>query len=193
MPDTRRERWNDVIAADDSPALHIELLKDFVRDFPEQAPAWRSLAVALADLSRFEEAQRAFQQAFRLAAPDNLFWVFCDLGTMFRHMGDVSTAEHWYQKAIDHRPDDAQGYILLGAMLARIGRLDEAERLHRRATTCKAGCIDEAYLNLGFVLRARERYADALDCFNRALAIDPQYKTARLARRDVQRALRLRG
>jgi tetratricopeptide (TPR) repeat protein len=166
MTESPRERWDHIISADGFPALRIELLKDFVRDFPDHGPAWRRFAVALADLSRFDEAQHAFKQALRLTEPENRLWVFCDLGTMSRDMGDVSTAERWYRKAIDHSPDDAQGYILFGATLARLGRLGEAERLHRRATTCTAGCIDEAYLNLGFVLRAKEQYAAALACFD---------------------------
>jgi tetratricopeptide (TPR) repeat protein len=113
------------------------------------------------------------------------------MGNLFRDRGDFVVAEEWYRKAIDHSPDDAQGHIYLGTMLAGLGRLDDAEQVHRKAIACKAGCIDEAYYNLGLVLRARERYAEALECFDRALSIDPQYKVARLAKRDVQNAMRV--
>jgi Flp pilus assembly protein TadD len=111
---------------------------------------------------------------------------------LFREKGDFAVAEQWYRAAIEHSPRDAQGYILLGAMLARLGRLDEAEQTHRQATLCTAGCIDEAYHNLGLVLRAVERFSEALSCFESALRIDPQYKVARIAARDVKRVLRMR-
>ena len=65
--------------------------------------------------------------------------------------------------------------------------------LYRRAVQCHKGCVDEAWYNLGLVLRALERYDEALECFGRALAIDPQYKDARLAKRDVAKVLRLRA
>jgi len=50
-----------------------------------------------------------------------------------------------------------------------------------------------AYHNLGLVLRSLERYEEAAACFDRALKIDPQYKAARLAKRDAQQAVRARA
>jgi tetratricopeptide (TPR) repeat protein len=64
--------------------------------------------------------------------------------------------------------------------------LQDAAAVHRRATRCKEGCIDEAFLNLGFVLRALERYSEARKCFQRALEIDPKYKEAKEALADIE-------
>ena len=115
-------------------------------------------------------------------------FVYCAMGNLFREKGDDAAAERWYREAISHRPDDTQGYIYLGGFYARRGRLAEAEAVHRQGTLCKKGCIDEAYHNLGLVLRAQERFEEALACFQRAVEIDPQYKEARMAMRDVKRA-----
>ena len=193
MEPSWRERWEEINAADESPAYQIELLRALVRDAPESAAGWRRLGSALSELSRFGEAMDALQRAQALAEPGRLVFVYCDTGELLRHRGDDAAAEAWFRKAIDHDADDAQGYIYLGAMLARRGRLSEAEGVHRRATQCRKGCLDEAWHNLGLVLRALERYDEALECFERAMAVDPQYKDARLAKRDVAKVLRLRA
>jgi Flp pilus assembly protein TadD len=87
-------------------------------------------------------------------------------------------------------PDEATYHIFLGALLAKQGRLDEAEESHRRAIACAEGCIDEAFLNLGFVLRAQERFPEAADCFRHAIHLDPAYRAARQALKDVERCIK---
>ena len=66
----------------------------------------------------------------------------------------------------------------------------DAEESHRAAIACDQDLTDEAYLNLGFVLRAQERFAEAADCFREAISIDPDYRLARRALRDVECCLR---
>ena len=193
--DEFRNRWKETVRAraEDLPATEVELLTRFVRDYPESGIAWFRLGRELSELSRFGEAEEALRKAVELSPASKLVFVLCAMGELFQHKGDDESAERWFRQAISDSPDDAQGYIYLGGMLARLGRLDEAEEVHRKGTLCKTGCIDEAFLNLGYVLRAKERYAEAFGCFDRALALDPKYKSARVARRDVARVLKLRG
>ncbi len=103
--------------------------------------------------------------------------------------GDYDQAAVWYRRAIDADLGDATGHIYLGAVLARQGRLHEAEEAHRLAIGCAEGCIDEAYFNLGLVLRAQERFAEAADCFRESIRLDPEYRAARRALRDVERCI----
>ena len=188
-----RERWEEINAAEESGAYQIERLKALVRNAPESAGGWRRLGRALSELSRFDEALDALQRAQSLADPGRLVFVYCDTGELFRHRGDDAAAEAWFRKATDHDADDTQGYIYLGGLLARRGRLSEAEGVYRRAIQCRRGCLDEAWHNLGLVLRALERYDEAIQCFERAMSIDPQFKEARLAKRDVAKVMRLRA
>ena len=190
--EVRKQRWQEIIRAEDLPATRIELLQRFVRENPSSGVAWYRLGRELSELSRFDDAEQALHKSIEFSPDSKHLFIFCAMGKLFGYSGDDATAEQWFRKAISHSPDDAQGYIYLGGMLARLGRLDEAEEVHRRGTHCKTGCIDEAFLNLGYVLRAKERYAEAFGCFDRALAIDPKYKEARVARRDVGRVLKLR-
>src|SRR3954469_874585 len=193
MDPSGRERWEEINAAEESVAYQIELLKALVRDSPESAAGWRRLGRTLSELSRFDEAIDALQRAQSLAEPGRLVFVYCDTGELFRHRGDDAAAEAWFRKAIDHDADDAHGYIYLGGLLARRGRLSEAEGVYRQAIQCRKGCVDEAWHNLGLVLRALERYDEAIQCFERATSIDPQYKAARMAKRDVAEVMRLRA
>jgi len=50
---------------------------------------------------------------------------------------------------------------------------------------------DEAWHNLGLILRAQDRLAESADCFERALAIDCNYTAAQDALADVTLAMRL--
>jgi tetratricopeptide (TPR) repeat protein len=49
--------------------------------------------------------------------------------------------------------------------------------------------VDEAHLNLGLVLRSRERYREALECFERALELSPDYESALIAMADIRKAI----
>lgn len=74
---------------------------------------------------------------------------------------------------------------------ARDGRLAEAEEAHRKATSLR-GDVDEAFLNLGLVLRAQGRFEEAAEAFECALAICAKYEEASEALADVREAIALR-
>ncbi|HEY8748036.1 MAG TPA: tetratricopeptide repeat protein [Tepidisphaeraceae bacterium] len=187
MDSLLQERWDDLIAIDGSIAVEIELCMRFVRDFPNFAPAWLKYGGALIKVFRLDAAEQALHSALNLLQR-NRRNPECVMGHIFRHRADIATAEQWYRQAIATDPDDTAGYIYLGAMLARVGRLIEAEKIHRRGTECSKGCVDEAFLNLGLVLRALEQYSAAADCFTEAVRRDPHYQLAKHALRDCLRA-----
>ena len=108
---------------------------------------------------------------------------------MYRYSGNYPEAENWYRKAIEKAPHLTTGYIFLGAVQARQGKLQEAEATHREATKCAEGNIDEAYHNLGLVLRGQGRLNDAAINFRKAIELTPDYADAVEALRDVESAL----
>jgi tetratricopeptide (TPR) repeat protein len=186
-------RWNRVRAAHkaDLPALTVARAREFLKDFPDCGPAWKILGSALIDLARHHEAERALKQALVLCPPEKLWIPLSELGHLHKARGDYRAAEAWYRQAIDAVPHEAGGHIYLGGVLAKSGRLKEAEAAHRAATRCSEGCRDEAFLNLGLVLRAQERHEEAAQCFEQALELDPKYAAAKRALRDVRQVLRL--
>jgi tetratricopeptide (TPR) repeat protein len=169
----------------------VRYARSYLRDYPEDALAWLWLGIALGELARYEEAEQALAKAIDLCPPEKKAFCLAHMGHMFDSGGDFAQAALWYRRAIAAAPQDATYLIHLGAVLARQGRLHDAEGAHRAATACAEGCIDEAYLNLGFVLRAQERFKEAAGCFREAIRLDPEYRLARRALRDVDRCIKL--
>jgi tetratricopeptide (TPR) repeat protein len=175
------------------PALTIRYGRRILADYPEYGPAWMLVGIALVELARYEEAEQAFAKAMEHCPREKRQLPLAHMGHLFKEAGDYDQAAEWYRKAIEADPGDATYLIYLGGVLAKQGRFHEAEEAHRAAIECPEGCIDEAYLNLGFVLRARERFREAADCFREAIRLDPEYRAARCALRDVERCIKLEG
>jgi tetratricopeptide (TPR) repeat protein len=189
----RAARFKRLCIARDSDhtALVLKRARQFLIRYPDHGPAWHILGVALTDLARYSEAEQALWNALRLC-PRHLRRVpMCSMGHFHDARGELARAARWYQRAIDAAPNHAAGYIFLGGVLARQGRLREAEKVHRQATeTCDEGSIDEAFLNLALVLRAQDRFDEASACLREAIRIDPKYADARKVLDDVKRCQR---
>ncbi len=185
-------RWNHVRAAykSDQPALTVARAREFLSEYPDCGPAWKILGSALIDLACHADAERALKHALSLCPPDKLWIPLSELGHLHKVRGEYRSAVAWYRQAIEAVPDEASGHIYLGGVLAKAGRLHEAEAAHRAATRCTRGCRDEAYLNLGLVLRAQGRLEAAAQCFEQALELDPKYTAAKRALRDVKNTIR---
>jgi tetratricopeptide (TPR) repeat protein len=143
------------------------------------------VAEALTDLARYEEAEQAYAKALEYLTTDGKRLALAGLGHLFRAAGDYDQAASWFRKAIEAAPNNAGYRIYLGAVLAKQGRLVEAEEVHRSALECTEGDLSEAHLNLGLVLRARDQFAEAAECFRTAICLDPDYEAARQALADV--------
>ena len=147
--------WNRLRVAhkQDLPALTVVRAREFLLEYPDCGPAWKLLGEALIGLARHTEAEHALKQAIALCPPDKLWIPFAEMGHLQRARGDYKAAAAWYRRAIDKMPDEASGHLFLGGVLAKSGKLREAESAHRAAIRCSQGRRDEAYLNLGLVLR----------------------------------------
>jgi tetratricopeptide (TPR) repeat protein len=189
--DLLKARYDRLRKAMDSghTSLTIVRAREILEHDPDFGPVWQFLGNALIELARYDEAEYALSEAIRLCPPERMRIPLAGMGHLFADRGDYPRAAEWYRKAIESAPDHAGGYIHLGGTLAREGRLDEAEMVHRAATRCKDGCLDEAHLNLGLVLLAQERFVEAAECFERALELDPDYREAKKALRDVRRTI----
>ena len=172
------------------PALTIRVARRFLIDYPDFGPAWLLLGIALFEMARYEEAEQAIGKGIDLWPSENLRIPLAQMGHLFQEAGDYDQAAAWYRRAIAADPENAGGHIYLGNVLARQGRLHEAEEVYRAAIRCAKGFIEEAYLNLGLVLRARERFHEAADCLREALRLDPNYREARRPLRDVEACIK---
>jgi tetratricopeptide (TPR) repeat protein len=150
------------------------------------------LGIALTEIARYEEAERALSKAIEHCPSSKLWITFGAMGHLHKAAGDFGRAEEWYRRTIAQAPEDATGYIYLGSLLATLGRLVEAEEITRSATQCPEGCIDEAFRTLGLILLYRERFEEAAECLREAIRRDPEYRGAKEALRDAKACLRER-
>jgi tetratricopeptide (TPR) repeat protein len=187
----RKEQFDRFrVACDEGhPALAVELGKLYLAKYPEDAWALIYFGMALQSIARYGDALAAYDRALLLLPAEEHQRIYRQFGLLAQDQADIEAAEGWYRRAIQALPTDATACIYLGAMLAKNGRLDEAEACHREATGCPEGCIDEAYLNLGYVLRAKGQYLDALECFREALSRDPLDTDVQEALEDIEQVL----
>ncbi len=163
----------------------------FVADFPSNCVGWLTLGLELVKLARYDEAERALMKALDLCPMEMRQLPLHQIGRLFCFKGDRERAAEWHRKGIDAAPTNATGYIFLGVILATQERRVEAEAVLRSATECIEGCIHEAFLNLGFLMRAQERFDQAAECFREAIHLHPSYRAAKKALRDTELCLKL--
>lgn len=177
--------------AEDSgrPALAIELGKVYLEAAPHDQAALMVVGRALQSVARYEEAETLFRRALAECTAAAKPRITRQLGLLAQDRGEWADAKATFEDAIAAQPEDATAYIYLGGLLAKAGRLAEAEAVHRRAVSCAHGCIDEAWLNLGQVQRARGDYLGALESLREAQRLDPTDADTQAALEDVEAVL----
>lgn len=173
----------------DHVAATVVLARKILEIKPDDASTLCRLGKALTAMANYAEAEEVLNRALHHVDEQHRNCVYTQLGHLFHFRGSYAVAVEWFKKVVELSPDDASGHIFLGGSLARQGKLIEAEAVHRRATECSDGCVDEAYLNLGLILRSQGRLMESKESFEKALELDPTYEEARDAIEDTTRAL----
>lgn len=179
-------------ARDGQAATTVILSEHYLKAHPGEVGVSLDYAEMLSDMARHEEAIRVYENVLTVvpAGSESRWSILAAIGSVHRKWGRLPDAEPWFKKAIEASPEQTAPYILLGACLARQGKLREAEEAHRAAiANGKSDLTDEAYHNLGLVLRGQRRWGEAATCFRKALEITPDYEGAAEALKDVERAM----
>lgn len=190
-PESRVVRLKRIAESSDDalPALTVARARDLLEDYPEDPTAWMFLGMALTELARYEEAEEALENAIVHCAPGAKWSMYSEMGHLHKARGDFRRAERYFRKAVAEAPDEATVYTFLGDILFYQGRLAESEGTFRKGTTCREGCMYEAYHNLGVALRAEDRLVEAAECFAHVLDLNPGYEPAMDALKDVRAAI----
>jgi len=122
-------------------------------------------------MGRREEAMRTFQQAVDLSdgryAPAEL-----GVGALLYESGNIAEAERIVRKGLELDDALAEGHALLGMILIREQRADEAEKSAREALLRKPA-FAQAYLVLADVHASRKAYRSQLQDLDTFLALQP--------------------
>lgn len=159
--------------------------------------------IALAELGSHLEAAEAYEQVVQIDANHKTAYRY--LGEEYDELGRYSEAVYAYKRAIGLNPytklsvttlvdnpnsrlEDAEIYTILGIALKNSGETKEglaafdcAIRLNPR--------LQQAHYNKGNLLSQIQQNKDALDAFDVALSIQPDYTLALNARRQTQSQL----
>jgi len=187
-----RSLWADAVEANDKGhvATALVLLERYAGAKPDSKRANILRAEILVGMCRFDEAEVVLRLVGTPERADLSHWLFKVHASLCMEQCRYAEAVAWYRKLADLDPSSTAPKILMGSALAKAGRLDEAEAAHRDATVLQ-GDVDEAFLNLGLVLRAQSRLPEARDALMQALALTPGYVEALAALDDVNRAIEL--
>jgi tetratricopeptide (TPR) repeat protein len=194
MEPEQKELWKKMMNEWDNNnvSCHLHFTKLYTAKFPNDMFGWITLADALSGLARYNEARSALKKANFLCSKENLSIVFYQIGHLYKNKGDYPRAEKWYKQAVEENAS-TRNLIFLGACLAKQGKFKEAKKYHRKAIKVASDLPDEAYYNLGLILRAEEKFEEALECFEKAIELDPEYKIAKEAKRDIIKVLKILG
>src|SRR6185503_7968465 len=156
-------------------AKAIAELQTATRLLPKNAQAWNHLGLALHYDHQFQLAQQAYRQA--LAIDQNLASARFNLGNLLLEHSDVSGALDQFTSYTLLHQRSLEGWLKLASAQLQTRRYDAAERSFKAALELHPGSC-EALNGLGNVAFYRRRLQDALNYFNRALALDTNYAPA---------------
>lgn len=96
------------------------------------------------------------------------------------------------ERAVQDEPEDPLGYYMLGLEYHKLRKLEEADRAFRRAIELNRD-YTAAYRELGKVLRDAGRRQEAIEAFERGLAVAEHTKDLQTAKEMAVLLKRLRG
>ncbi len=99
-----------------------------------------------------------------------------ELGECYLFMGDLDKAESYYRKAAENAGEYADSYLGLATVAVQRGQLDMALTLYLKAIEKNGG--DKALAGAGLVFMEQGRHAEAIEHFERALAVNPDNTVA---------------
>ncbi|MBF0372932.1 MAG: tetratricopeptide repeat protein, partial [Alphaproteobacteria bacterium] len=124
----------------------------------EQVPgaheAFYRLGLALHSLARHGDAAGAMARAVELAP--HVGYYHCDLGVMYRHLGDLDRRLACYRRAVELEPGNVTAMVNLVSALNDVGDSEEGERIARRAMEIAPDAFS-VHLNLGSSLMRQLR------------------------------------
>ncbi len=140
---------------------------------PAQAQPAFGYGEAMAGLGRDAEAAQAYQAVLALN-PDFSDARF-ELGNACHRMGQLAAAEQAFRELLFRVPDHVPARLALGGVLIDAKRPLEAEQPLREGLAMAAPDRLKAALhtNLGLALRRQRKDQEAMDNYDRAMALDP--------------------
>src|ERR1700742_1541114 len=151
------------------------LLTRALRWQPTHRGMRRNLVRALLAAEHFEKVLHQANAALE-GTPDDAELHFAR-GTALDALGHHARACAAFARALSLRPDHAPSWLNMGNASADLDDLMSAETLYRTAIRLDAA-LPEAYASLGHILTMQGRIADAIEVFEIAIRLRPDFAQA---------------
>jgi tetratricopeptide (TPR) repeat protein len=160
-----------------------------VKVYPEYYEAFYHLGIAETNLGRMEEAMQNFQRAIDLSS-GRYAWAEFGLGYVLFLEGRAGEAETVIRRGLEEDGNSPDGFAILGMVLLRLNRTDEAERSAREALLRKPD-FAQAYLVLSDAYARRREYRAQLQGLDTYLKLEPNGAASERVRRAREMALKV--
>lgn len=157
--------------------------------FPEYYEAFYHLGIVEMNLGRMEEAMHDFQTAINLSG-GRYAWAEFGLGYLLYLKGNAGEAETVIRRGLEQDGNSATGYAILGMVLLRLNRAEEAERSAREALLRKPD-FAQAYLVLSDAYARRREYRRQLQGLDTYLKLEPNGAASERVRQAREVALKI--
>ena len=151
-------------------ALAAKEYQDAAALDPRSAQAQVGLGNVYVRQSRFPEAEKAYKAA--LALDPGMMAAQTNLGVAYYQMGQLGKAADALATALELDPNDGKTLYLLAAVRLQENKLLDAEQLLVKAQTADPS-LPEVYYGLGVLYRLKGQKQDAINAFEKFLAIGP--------------------
>lgn len=145
------------------------------RSANEVAAAYGEMGRLLMAAQFTDAAEASFRNAQSLDGRD-FRWPYY-LAHLARTQGDLPTAQSWFERAVQQRPDDVAALVWLGDISLALGRPDAAEPHFSKALALQPSSLS-ARFGLGRTALARNRYREAVTVLEDVLTRDPKAAAA---------------
>ena len=150
---------------------------------PDYAMAHYWRGNVLVRLGRPDAALESYRRTVQLDPRHAAAW--CNLGNVLCDFGRLEEAAEALRRALALEPDAPDALVGMGNVHAAAQAMEQAEDQYRRALARDRSHV-QAHVNLGNALKYQGRSAEALACFEAALALEPGSPQARWSRAMAQ-------
>lgn len=148
--------------------LNLQKAVELQPDFKE---AQNQLAQLLQHEGDWDEALKHYLKFLELDPnqPDT----YVNIGALLMKKGELSQAIKYFNHALVLDPDHYEAHYNLGATYLSLQNAEEALKHYMRCLNKNPEA--ETYFNIGVIYMYKDRYQDAIDYFNTALQLKPDY------------------
>jgi eukaryotic-like serine/threonine-protein kinase len=170
-PDSARVRLADGLL-NQTAGQYEKALEDYRRVLdlePRNVDAFLGIAGVYDKLDLPDKAVEAYNRAINL--DPGYYWPYEVQGVFFYYRGRYPEAAEQFQRVIDRAPGMFKPYSNLGATLMDLGKYDEAEQALMQSLKLRETA--PALNNVGAIRAYQKRDSEAVEYYQRAVAMDP--------------------